>query len=139
MILFVPTSSYSQLEEYNFETAIQRDKIYIFVQIQIRDPGGNLVGYVETDNIVKTDIDTFTESLDKTSDDTAKKKKLFIDGKEYEVITLTGGTRHQSDTVDSLSVISHNGSMIAYANHDGFPVKAGDESLFTWTIIRLAA
>ena len=139
MMLFVPTSSYSQLEEYNFETATQGNKIFIFIQIQIRDPGGSLVGYVETDHIIITDIDTFTKSLDKTSDDTAKKKKLFIDGKEHEVITLTGGTRYQSDTVASQSVLSNNGSMVAYANHDGFPVKAGDESLFTWTIIRLAA
>jgi len=139
IILFVPSSSYSQLEEYNFETAIDIDKIYIFVQIQIRDPSSNLVGYIETDRIVIVDIETFTEVLDEAPDDPAKKRKLFIDGQEYEVITGIGETRPKSDTVVSLSTISNNGRVIAYANHDGYPVRDGDEAISTWTIIRPAA
>ena len=137
-MMLIPPLSFAQLEDYDFEYAIERDELYMFVQIQIRDSDGNLIGYIETDRVTIIDPVKFTDSLDKTPDDPKLKRNMFIGDQEYEIITGLGVVRHQSDTVVSISAISNDGMVIAYANHDSYPVKSGDVISSTWTIIRPA-
>lgn len=106
----------------------------MFVQIEVRDSNGNLAAYLETDRVFITDSESLSENLDNTPDE--NKQFITIDGKRLEVITGTGITRHQSDDVVSLSAISGESGVVAFANHDGYPVKPGDEAKSVWTIIR---
>lgn len=111
----------------------------MFVQIQVRNPDGNLAGYIETDRVIITDFEKLTENLDNIPQDSDKRKTMTVDGREFEIITGEGLARHQSETVVSLSAISGESGVLAFANHDGYPVKAGDAALSTWTIVRPVA
>ncbi len=137
-MILIPSLSYAQIEDYNFEYAIEKDKFYMFVQIQIRDASGNLAGYIETDRITILNPDEFLKVLDKTPNDPTLKRNITIDNQDYEVITGVGNVMHELDTVVSLSAISSGGIVVAYANHDGYPVRNGDLAVSTWTIIRPA-
>ncbi|KFM20130.1 hypothetical protein AAA799P11_00201 [Marine Group I thaumarchaeote SCGC AAA799-P11] len=134
LIIFVTPESFAQYRD--FENSINNEKIYMFVQIQVRDSGGNLVGYIETDRVVITDFEKLSENLNNIPQESDKRKTMTIDGQEFEIITGEGLARHQSETVVSLSAISGESGVLAFANHDGYPVKVGDEALSTWTIVR---
>ena len=134
LIVFATPAAFGQYRD--FDDSINNEKIYMFVQIQVRDSGGNLVGYIETDRVVITDFEKLTESLDSIPQDSDKRKTMTIDDQEFEIIRGEGLVKHQSDTVVSLSAISGGSGVLAFANHDGYPVRAGDTALSTWTIIR---
>lgn len=132
LLIFIPVSAFGQYRD--FDESINDEKIYMFVQIEVRDSNGNLSAYIETDRVVITDFEKLSENLDQTSDE--NKQVITVDGQKLEVITGAGIARHQSDTVVSLSAISGESGVVAFANHDGYPVKSGDEAKSTWTIVR---
>ena len=120
----------------DFDSSIDNEKIYMFVQVQVRDSNGNLAGYIETDRIFVVDFEKLSKNLDSIPKDSENRKTIVIDGKSLEIITGEGLKIHSSETVVSLTAISGESGVLAFANHDGYPVKVGDEALSTWTIIR---
>lgn len=108
----------------------------MFVQIQVRDNNGSLVSYIETDRVAIVDFEKLGENLDKIPKDSEHRKTITIDGTVMGIITGEGFVKYSSDTVVSLTAISGESGVLAFANHDGYPVKAGDEALSTWTIVR---
>ena len=134
LIVIVTPSAFGQYRD--FDDSINNEKIYMFVQIQVTNSEDNLAGYIETDRIVIVDFEKLNQSLDKIPKDTEQRKIITIDGSQLEIITGEALTRHQSETVVSLTAISGESGVLAFANHDGYPVRAGDEVLSTWTIVR---
>ena len=134
LIIVVTPSAFGQYRD--FEDSINNEKIYMFIQIQLRNSDGNLAGYIETDRIVINDFEALSKNLDKIPKDTEQRKTITVDGKQLEIITGESLVRHQTETVVSLTAISGESGILAFANHDGYPVKVGDEVLSTWTIIR---
>ena len=90
----------------------------------------------EISELAKLENETLSKNLDKIPKDTEQRKTITIDGKQLEIITGESLVRHQTETVVSLTAISGESGILAFANHDGYPVKVGDEVLSTWTIIR---
>ena len=134
--MFIPTSSFAQLADHTFETSIEEGQVYIIVQIQIRDPNQNLIGYIETDRVTVKDLDVLSEIIDEISVNSENTKIITIDEKKYQVITEESKLKYNSERFLSVSHITKDGESIVYVNYDGFQVKAGDVIVSTWTIVR---
>ena len=136
--MFIPTSSFAQLADHTFETSIEEGQVYIIVQIQIRDPNQNLIGYIETDRVTVKDLDVLSEIIDEISANSENTKIITIDEKKYQVITEESKLKYNSERFLSISYITKDGESIVYVNYDGFQIKAGDVIVSTWTIVRPA-
>jgi len=136
--VFIPSTSFAQLSEHTFESSIAEGGVYVFIQIQIRDSDNSLVGYIETDRITVTNLEMLSDILDDMSTNSDNTKIVFVDDKKYQVITGVGDAKYTIDTLASMSFITNDGKSIAYANHDGIPIRAGDSIISTWTMIRPA-
>ena len=137
-MVFIPSTSFAQLSEHTFESSIAEGGVYVFIQIQIRDSDNSLVGYIETDRITVTNLEMLSDILDDMSTNSDNTKIVFVDDKKYQVITGVGDAKYTIDTLASMSFITNDGKSIAYANHDGIPIRAGDSIISTWTMIRPA-
>ena len=137
VLIFIPPLSYAQIAWYSFDQQIEDNEIYTFVQIEIRDSNQNLVGYIETDRIAYQSLEEFFGILDDMSTNPENTKIIFVDNKKYQIITGVGDETYASDTILSMSGITNNGKGLVAANYDGFPVRAGDQVITTWTMIRL--
>ena len=138
LLIFLPPVSFAQLSEHTFESSIQEGQIYIIIQIQIRDSNNFLVGYIETHRITVTNLYPLSKILDDMSTNPDNTKIITLDDKKYQVITGVGDAKYTSNTVVSMTHITNDGESIAYANHDGIPIKIGDSIIYTWTMIRPA-
>jgi len=136
--MFIPTSSFAQLADHTFETSIEEGQVYIIVQIQIRDPNQNLIGYIETDRVTVKDLDILSEIIDEISANSENTKIITIDEKKYQVITEESKLKYNSERFLSISYITKDGESIVYVNYDGFQIKVGDVIVSTWTIVRPA-
>ena len=136
--MFIPTSSFAQLADHTFETSIEEGQVYIIVQIQIRDPNQNLIGYIETDRVTVKDLDVLSEIIDEISVNSENTKIITIDEKKYQVITEESKLKYNSERFLSVSYITKDGESIVYVNYDGFQIKVGDVIVSTWTIVRPA-
>jgi len=138
VLIFIPPLSFAQLADHTFDTSIEEGQVYIILQIQIRDSNQNLVGYIETDRVTIQNLQELSGILDDMSTNPENTKTLLIDDTKYVVITGVGEAKYVSDTFVSLSTISNNGISLVYANYNGFPIRAGDIVISTWTIVRPA-
>ena len=106
----------------------------IFVQIQIRNSAGQLVGYIETDRVEISDLELIGIILDTT---TVGKSTFTQNGQNFvrNEISSTGG--YDGDyTVISKTGYIHGDTWLFYADHDGYPLVKGDQNIVLWTIIR---
>lgn len=125
----------------SIESNIAKNKIYIYAQIQVTNSDGQLVAYLESKKITILYLDKLNQLLDQNAGG-IKKSIIAIDGKKYEMIKGVGVYVHKTPTVVSKSIISNTqgslSQMLIWADHDGYPVIAGDKVTTTWTIIRPA-
>jgi len=138
VLIFIPPLSFAQITDHTFETSIEENKLYIIVQIQIRDSNENFVGYIETDRIIVLNFEELSLILDDMSTNPENTKNITIDDKKYQIITGIGDVQYTSDNTVSLSGITNDGETLIYANYGGFPIRAGDLVYTTWTMVRPA-
>ena len=129
----------------NKKTVINRDipysisqenkgRLSIFVQIQIRNSAGQLVGYIESDRIRIPDPELLGIVLDTT---TVGKSTFTQNGQNFvrnEISTI--GEYDGDDTVVSKTGYTQGETWLIYADHDGYPLVKGDQTISLWTIIR---
>ena len=118
------------------------DNLAIFVQIKVENSNGDLVSYQECTKIIVTDAARLNLLLNQNSP--VFQKSMVSNGQQkFEVIKANDTIIHQSATIVSQDMISEtNGKrsiILAVANHDGYPVIAGDKAIAYWTIIRPAS
>jgi uncharacterized protein YxjI len=130
-------SSYGQ----SVESQLAKSKFYIYAQIKVQNSDGQLVAYLESKKITIFDSYTLNRLLDQNSSKIVK-SIITVDGQKYEMIKGVGVIVHTTPTVVSKSIITNNQgnsvSNLVWADHDGYPVVAGDKVTTTWTIIRPA-
>ncbi len=138
ILMFIPSLSFAQLADHNFETSIEEGQLYIIVQTQIRDVNHNLGGYIETDRITVEHLDALFVVLDDMSANPDNMQIMIINNEKYQVITGVGNAKYLSDTFVSRSAITNDGNSLAYVNYDGFKIMAGEFIITTWTMVRPA-
>ena len=111
-----------------------KDKLSAFVQIQIRNSAGQIVGYIESDRIRIPDPELLGIVLDTT---TVGKSTFTQNGQDFvrnEISTI--GEYDGDDTVVSKTGYTQGDTWLIYADHDGYPLVKGDQTITLWTIIR---
>jgi hypothetical protein len=108
----------------------------IFVQTVVRNSDGQLVAYLEANKIFVPSLDLLNAYLD-----TQSPQRTFVNaGKSYDLIHLEfpqniSGYDVVSKTAFGI-VVDNKQVMIAYSDHDGYPLVAGDTVTSIWTIVR---
>ena len=132
LVLMVSSSnSYAQTPQNNMA---------IHVQIKVENSDGALVSYLETSRVIITDYASLNSLLD-TNAPILHKKIISIGDQKYELVKATAVQVYPSDTIVSLNLISVQQAntpdkLLAFADHDGYPVVKGDKATAYWTILR---
>lgn len=121
------------------ESVIENYGIFVFVQIEIRNQDGQLIGYLEPGKIIIPDLNLLNSILD-VDRESIQKSIVTINGKNYEMIKTVVSENHESDTVISKTLVSvregDRSADLVIVDHDGYPVTKGDLVKTTWTFIR---
>ncbi|MDE1868031.1 MAG: hypothetical protein KGI08_10035 [Thaumarchaeota archaeon] len=111
----------------------------VYAQLVIRDSSGHLVSYIETSRVVVHNATKFNQMIDNNID-RFKRTVINSGGRDFEVFQLNASIVHQSPTIVSQNLIDMTTiagrELLAAADHDGYPVVAGDNVTTYWTIIR---
>lgn len=111
------------------------EQLFIYLNIRVRNAAGQLVTYLEESKIyydtklLNQVLDTMHPKIIKTGQ--TKSELYSIDlQKNYNVSETIGRT--------TLNAIAANGTeiMVAFSNHDGYPVVPGDTAIWNWTVIK---
>ena len=114
----------------------QTRSIFIFVQTQIRNSDGQLVAYLEENKVFIPNLDLLNIYLD-----TQSPQQTFVKaGQKYDLIHLEFPQKISGYDVISKTafgiVVDNKQVMMAYSDHDGYPLVSGDTVTSIWTIIR---
>lgn len=122
-------NSYAQSSE-------QTRSIFIFVQTQIRNSDGQLVAYLEANKVYLSDLDMLNKYLDKQP----PQQTFARAGQNYDLIQLDVEKNITEPNVISKTalgtVVNNKQVVMAYSDHDGYPIVPGDTVTSVWTIIR---
>jgi hypothetical protein len=135
-ILFIAVIASSQNQ--SFAQNMFDDDGFVYVQIQVRNKDGMLVSYMESDRVLIVDQKILDELLDKGGESIIKSIQR-VNERNFEIIKGYGVLNHDSDMVVSKTAIhtlQDPPSILAIADHDGYPVTKGDQVISVWTIIR---
>ena len=120
----------------SFAQTDQKSSTFIFAQTVIRNSDGQLVAYLEANKISVPDFDLLNKYLD-----TQSPQQTFVDaGQSYDLIHLEFTekiNRNQVLSKTAFGIVTDNKQiMMAFSDHDGFPVDSGDTITLFWTIVR---
>ena len=127
-------NSYGQTsQEYGNTT------FFIFVQTQVRNSDNQLIAYLEADKkIVILDPVLLNEFLDLNTPIST----LTRGGQQFEIIKIDLQNQiTESDTISKTAlatVVDGKQIIMAYSDHDGYPIVLGDTVTSSWVIIRPA-
>ncbi|MDE1828683.1 MAG: hypothetical protein KGI25_00005, partial [Thaumarchaeota archaeon] len=112
----------------------------VYAQIVVKDASGNLVSYIESSNTrLLVSAAQFNQILNQNLSH-FKKTELNANGQNIEILQVNNTLVHKDPTIVSLNIISlgtpSGPQILVIANHDGFPVVAGDKMTVYWTIVR---
>ena len=116
-------------------TPIKNDKFSVFVQNEIRNSLGQLVGYTESDTIFYLDYSITEKFIDSQS----VTKKITINGQSFDLIELSRSEIEENDAFVAQTRITTNyfgdNTVIFSASHPGLTFEKGDTITALWTII----
>lgn len=120
----------------SFAQSDQKSSTFIFAQTLIRNSDGQLVAYLEANKISIPNSALLNSYLDKQS----PQQTFMMAGKSYDIIHLEFPKKINGYAVMSktaFGIVEDNKQiMMAYSDHDGFPVVSGDTITLIWTIVR---
>ena len=114
----------------------QTRSVFIFVQTQIRNSDGQLVAYLEANTVFISDLDLLNRYLDMQS----PQQTFARAGQNYDLIQTEVQNKISEPNVISKTalgtVVNNEHVVMAYSDHDGYPLVSGDTVTAVWTIIR---
>lgn len=117
---------------------IKNSQFSVFVQIEIRNSLGQLVGYTESDNISYLDY-SITEKFLNSQPVT---KKITVNGQSFDLIKVTRAAIEDQDSFIGETRITteyfSNDAVVFSAAHPGLTIENGDTIAALWTIIHPA-
>ena len=116
----------------------QTRQVFLFVQTQIHNSDGKLVGYLEANKVFIADLDSLNAYLDTLT----PQQTLTRAGQNYDLFKIDIQKEITSPSVISKTalgtVLEGKEILFAYSDHDGYPLVPKDTVTSTWTIIRPA-
>lgn len=114
----------------------QTKSTFVFVQTVVRNSDGQMVAYLEANKVFVPNFDLLNLYLD-----TQPTQQTVVNaGQNYDLIHLEFPEKISEYAVKSKTafgiVAGSQQVMIAYSDHDGYPVVSGDTITSIWTVIR---
>ena len=124
---------YTQIDESHKTSTYD---ILLYMHFEYRDSNGQLFAYIQEFNPFIPDMEALNNFLDTAPDQITKNVEKF------EVITIQGTIKYDRSTTSSKTTLGDvvEGKYVIYAiaDHDGYPIVAGDTLKTTWIAIRPA-
>ena len=135
LLFLIGISSYS----YAQYTADDRPDVKvpkILLQLELRNSDGNLITYIETEQITQI----YPLKLNKFLDNQNHKELLIKDGKAYEKIQWQGRTEKfdKRHAMSMFQLFAPGKELVLLVNHNSYQVQPEDTIRVFWTIIRPA-
>ena len=132
----ISSYSYAQYTEVDAHTKVPE----VMLQLELRDSDGNLITYIEAEQIIGINLLEFNEFLDNQK----YKKFLIKDGKAYEIIQWQGQTekfdkKHAYSQFDLWKPEENEFKSVLTVRHNSYQTQPGDTVTVYWTIIRPAS
>ncbi len=142
LLVFLAVFSILAISNFNSYAQTSPSGLVIYMQAEIHDSNGNLVGYLESARVRILDETQLNQLIDANAG-VFHKSVISINGQQFEMIKASPTITHTSATIVSQNFISvedgKRSQILALANHDGYPVVAGDKVTVYWTILRPAS
>lgn len=117
-------------------TPIKNSKFSVFVQEEVRNSLGQLVGYTESDNVFYVDYGITEKFLDSEN----VTKKITINDQSFDLIELNRSTIEDNDAFVAGTRITtkfyNDDAVVFSAAHNALTFEKGDTITALWTIIR---
>ena len=127
-------NSYGQTRQESGNTTF-----FIFVQTQIRNSDNQLIAYLEADKKIAI-LDT--KLLNNFLDLRTPISTFTREGQQFEMIKIDLQNQiTESNTISKTAlatVVDGKQIIMAYSDHDGYPIVSGDTVTSSWVIIRPA-
>jgi len=121
-----------------------------YLQLNIRDLNGNLVNYIETERIFVQNLTRFNHLLDflgsvefdyhsgiREATISIANKNVTKNGQDLQLVTIHHFGNYFGQQLSGAKTIFHlNSTMHMYADHDGYPIRYGDNFDILWNIWR---
>jgi len=138
-LIVIGITSYSYAQ---WTVSDELDKIpeIILLQLELRDSDGNLITYIEAEQIIGIDSLGLNEFLDNEK----YKKFLIKDGKAYEVIHWKGvkekfSKKHAFSGFELRIPDQNTFKHVLTMRHNSYQTQIGDMLTVYWTVIRPAS
>ena len=121
-----------------------------YLQLNIRDSNGNLVNYIETERIFMKNLTRFNHFLDlfgsgEYNDDSSVReatisiahKNVTKNGQDLQLVTIRNfGNYFGQELSAAKTILYMNSTWQIYGDHDGYPIRYGDNFDILWNIWR---
>ena len=121
-----------------------------YLQLNIRDSNGNLVNYIETERIIVKNLTSFNHFLDsfgsgEFNDDSPiteatisiANKNVTKNGQDLQLVTIRHfGNYFGQELSAAKTILYMNSTWQIYGDHDGYPIRYGDNFDILWNIWR---
>jgi len=121
-----------------------------YLQLNIRDLNGNLVNYIETERIFVQNLTRFNHLLDflgsvefdydsgvREGTISIANKNVTKNGQDLQLVTIHHFGNYFGQQLSGSKTIFHlNSTMHIFADHDGYPIRYGDNFDILWNIWR---
>ncbi len=136
-LILIGITSYSYAQVTGVDS--QPKGLKIMLQLELRDSDGNLITYIEAEQIIGINPLGLNEFLDNQK----YKKFLIKDGKAYEIIQWQGQTeklkKHAYSQFDLWKSGQDGFERILTVRHNSYQTQHGDTLTVYWTIVRPAS
>ena len=128
-------SAFAQVSQIGIENRV----LGIYAQVVVHDSSGNLISYLETLRVTIFDPLTFNNLVDQNMN-MFERSVINMGGQNVEILKVNDSIVHTSPTIVSQDLVTMNSAnstkVLVAADHDGYPVIAGDKVTTYWTIVR---
>ena len=111
----------------------------VLMQSVLRDSNGNLLGYVESEQIIGIHLggfDYFLDHQDPTSIKFFIKDDKKYESQQWEIKGVTFDKRHAWSATRLIDVIQNEFVTLLQIRHDSYQTQPGDTVRIFWTVIR---
>jgi len=136
-LIFIGMTSYSYAQ---FTIPDENTELQILLQLELRDNDGNLVAYIESNQLLgyrSFELDRFLDSIqNKTMNEYFTKDNKKYEIMQWEKIRISAANELAYSVTTLLDNYQNEYIILLSMRHDSFQTEYGDKIRTFWTIIR---
>jgi len=137
-LILIEMTSYSYAE-YEIVDKNTKDLPEALAQVEIRNSNGDLIAYLETDQIIglsRLELNRFLDVQNQTQKEFFIKDDIKYESQQWEIATETFGATLAYSASRLVDIYQHEFETLLLMRHDSYQTQPGDIVRVLWTVIR---